>query len=193
MAANPKRIGTNFEKKVVKLLRAAFRASTNPQLHCLPDQHLFRNEDSGAGYHMKGDLVKQGLMTVAFPWTVECKKDNKMPFLDKLILERGAFFQSCWHQTCEAADHNREYPLLIWTRDRFPILCAVPVSRLEKFGDDRVHKWVNGRIVIYEFGVFSRHLVIGAENIVKNNAKPGEYWKALVRTRPGMAFLDKVE
>ena len=133
---SPKRKGTNFEKKVVNILRKAFRESSHEYLKSFPDGHLARTPDSGAGPHDKGDIIKRGKMSVAFPWSVECKYTEEMPYLDRLLDKRTTFFDNCWIQTCQSAEQAQEFPMLVWSRDRYPILCAVPQMIPELTGVD---------------------------------------------------------
>ena len=121
------RKGKSFERDIAGRIRDAFKTTGDPAFADLEERHLFRTPQSGGGYD-KGDITKRHAeLSIAFPWTVECKCNEGFPLLEQLMQNRNhRLFQKSWEQVCDEAAYNKEYPLLVWKLNLLPAMCAYP-------------------------------------------------------------------
>ena len=120
-----KQKGNRFEREIASRLSAWWEESTGIK------KGFARTPGSGGwaktsgtaetGSYVAGDIV----CPKSFPFVVECKDDESFQFHLLISSYEKSSFKQWWEKLCGEAEAVGKYPLLVFTRNRWPRFCCM--------------------------------------------------------------------
>ncbi len=115
---NSKKKGNNFERKVAHIICDYFK---------LPYNENPRTPLSGGAVRWKGDIQKSDKLKAIFPFYIECKKRENWDLID-LINPNSELNK--WWQKCVKDCPADEFPLLIFSKNYYPVFCMFLIDNI---------------------------------------------------------------